>query len=119
MNYLKKNLALFYLKLTVKHHVPAVTVQTIVNKMKSIHDLSQKCFKRCLIDSLKEAETSENEINIIAQSFWRHNNDVFYPILASKGTLSTNYRRKQSYEKNFHLIQPITIFLGLHEDNVQ
>lgn len=39
------NLALFDLKLNTKYHMPASTVQMVIQELQSIHDISQNCLK--------------------------------------------------------------------------
>lgn len=112
-----KNLALFYMKLTAKHHVPATTIQMIVSEMKSMHDLSQNCFGKYLKNKLRDIEVPEIQINDVIEGF--SPNDIFNSVHESKGPLSTEYRRKQFYKQNFNFVEPISLHLGLDNNNVE
>ena len=110
-----QNLALFYLKLTAKHHVS--TVQLVIQEMQSMHALSQNCLKQHIEGTLKEKLIPEPEINDITEHIL--SNDIFNSVHAERGPLSTEYRRKQYYKEHFSYVNPISIFLGYDKDNIK
>ena len=112
-----KNLALFYLKLTAKHHMPASTVQLVIQEMQAMHTLSQNCLKQHIQKRLNEKSISEVQIADITEEFLA--NDIFNSVHDDKGPLSTEYRRKQFYKENFSYVNPISIYLGLDKDNIK
>ncbi|CAB4006554.1 Hypothetical predicted protein [Paramuricea clavata] len=114
---LLKNLALFYLKLTAKHHMPATTVQMVICEIQAMHGLSRNCMKQHIEKKMKEKLISDTDINDITEEFSA--NDIFDTVHADKGPLSTEYRRKQFYKENFSYVNPIAICLGHDKDNIK
>ena len=112
-----QNLALFYLKLTAKHHVPVSTVQLVIQEMQSMHALSQNCLKQHIEGTLREKLIPEPEINDITEHIL--SNDIFNSVHAERGPLSTEYRRKQYYKEHFNYVNPISILLGYDKDNIK
>lgn len=114
---LLQNLALFYLKLTAKHHMPASTVQMVVKEIHDMHSLSQNCMRQHIEKKMNEKLFSDIDINDITGEFL--SNDIFNSIHADKGPLSTEYRRKKFYKENLSYVSPISIYLGLNSNNTK
>lgn len=89
-----KNLALFYLKLSPKYHMPANTIQMDIEEMQAVHNVSQNYLKTCVGKKFKENSISESIINEITEEILV--NDLFSNTHAEKGPLSTDYRRKNT-----------------------
>ena len=52
-NLFVKNLALFYLKLNAKYHVPSSTVQKVIEEMQSMHSISQNLLQQRIKKNLQ------------------------------------------------------------------
>lgn len=112
-----KNLALFYLKLSSKYHMPASTIQMVIEEMQTMHSVSQNYLKKCVSRKLKENNVSESVITEITEEIL--SNDMFNDIHSQRGPLSTDYRRKQYYHDNFRYVAPVAICLGFDKENVK
>lgn len=112
-----KNLALFYLKLSAKYHMPATTVQMVVQEMQSMHSISQNYLRGHIKTKMEEIAISEMQVNEITEEIF--NNDIFNNVHADKGPLSTDYMRKQYFKNNFRYVAPVAICLGFDKDNVK
>lgn len=112
-----KNLALFYLRLYAKHHVPASTVQTIIEEMQATHSISQNYVKRHVRSKLIEMSVGEEVVEQVAHEFIP--SDIFSSVHSDKGLLSTEYRRKQYFKTHLSYVAPITINLGFDNNNVK
>ena len=77
-NLFVKNLALFYLKLNAKYHVPSSTANAIN---------AQHIRKRT------EFDVEQDIVEDAVQDFT--SNDIYNSVHSENGTLSTDYRRKQ------------------------
>ena len=67
--------------------------------------------------SLKDIEMPEILVNDIIEGFLP--NDIFNCAHTTTGSLSTEYRGRQFYEKHFSFVEPISLYLGLDKDNVR
>ena len=61
-NLFVKNLALFYLKLNAKHHVPSSTVQKVIEEMQSMHSISQNLLQQRIRKKLTEFHVEQDTI---------------------------------------------------------
>ena len=67
-----KNLALFYLKLSSKYHMPASTIQMVIEEIHAVHNVSQQYLKMSVSKKLKENSISEAVINEIINLLLSH-----------------------------------------------
>ena len=88
-----KNLALFYLKLSSKYHMPASTIQMVIKEIHAVHNVSQNYLKTSVSKKSKEKFISETVINEINDEILE--SDLFNNTHVERGPLSTDYRRKQ------------------------
>ncbi|XP_028416452.1 uncharacterized protein LOC114540531 [Dendronephthya gigantea] len=112
-----KNLALFYLKLNAKYHVPASTIQKIIQEMQAMHNMSQTHLKHHIKTKLGEMSVGSAVIDQIVNEFLP--NDIFNLAHGNKGALSTEYRRKQFFRSKFRYVAPVTIYLGFDKNHVK
>lgn len=106
-----RNLALFYLKLLAKLLLPASTIQTIIEDMQSIHDLSQSQLFSKLNEKLLQMGISDDSIRALiddlrAEDFFRTHNT---------NTLKTDLRRKTVFKSQFNYVEPVPLCLGQNE----
>ena len=116
-NIFVRNLALFYLKLNAQYHVPSSTVQKIIQEMQAMHSISQNYLKDHIRSTLKEFSVGEEVIDQISRNFVL--NDIFDAVHGDKGLLSTEFRRKQYFKKNFRYVAPVTMYLGFYKNGTK
>ncbi|CAB3983976.1 hypothetical protein BSL78_01180 [Paramuricea clavata] len=112
-----KNLALFYLKLNAKYHVPSSTVQKVIEEMQSMHSISQNLLKHRIKRKLTEFSVEKEVVDEVVQDFI--SNDIYNSVHCEKGILSTNFRRKQFFKDNFRYVEPVTINLGFDKNKIK
>jgi hypothetical protein len=110
-----KNLALFYLKFSSKYHMPASTIQMVIEEIQAVHNVSQNCLKTSVSRKLKENSISQAVINEITEKIL--DNDLFNNTHTEKGPLSTDYRRKKYYKEHFNYVAPVAMRLGFDKQN--
>jgi hypothetical protein len=108
-----RNLALFYLKLEAKYHVPASTVQIIVDELVRNHEMENNACRQLLQQKLvsefgcTDTEKIEGILSEIESS------SLFNLASDSKnGKLRSNYTRKQYYKEELGYIKPVAVKLG-------
>jgi hypothetical protein len=97
--------------------VPASTIQKIIQEMQAMHNISQIHLKQHVKIKLAEMSVGNEVIDQIASEFLP--NDIFNLAHGDKGTLSTDYRRKQFFKNNFRYVAPVTIYLGFDKYHVK
>ena len=100
-NDLEMSLALFFLKLEAVNHVPATTVQSIVEELKVINDLLVKANQKKLTEILRSHDLSNETIAEINNSVAL--NESLSPCLEN---LSSVYLRKEYYKRNLQFVEP-------------
>ena len=100
-----KNLALFYLKLSSKYHMPASTTQMVIEEIQAVHNVSQNYLKTSVSRKLKENSISQAVINEITEEIL--GNDLFNNTHTENGPLSTDDRRKKYYKEHFNYVVPV------------
>lgn len=106
-----RNLSLFYLKLQAKLLLPSSTIQTIIEDLQSVHDISQSQLlfklneKLCMLGIPEDAiKTVINDLK--AEDLFRTHNT---------NTLKTDQRRKTVFKNQFNYVEPVPICLGQNE----
>lgn len=105
------SLALFHLKRQAKLLLPSSVIQTIIEDLKDLNDVSQSHLFYKLKEKLVTLGLSEGDIsNIVGvlkseDLFWSCNTD----------TLKTDKRRKLVFESQFRYLEPVPICLGQNE----
>lgn len=106
-----KNLALFYLKLQAKLLLRSSTIQTIINDLQSIHDISQSQLLLKLSEKLHTLGIPDDTIMTLINDlkaedrFWIHNTY----------TMKTDERTKTVFKNQFIYVEPVPICLGQNE----
>lgn len=103
-----KNMALFYLKLQAKHILPSSVIQSVIEGMQDIHDISQSHLLLKLGEKLIALGISENDIKRVFDVL--QTDDLFRR--SNINTLSTDKRRKSFYKDNFKFVDPVPVCLG-------
>lgn len=106
-----KNMALFYLKLQAKHILPSSVIQSVIEGMQDIHDISQSHLLLKLGEKLIALGISENDIKRVFDVL--QTDDLFRR--SNINTLSTDKRRKSFYKDNFKFVDPVPVCLGQNE----
>ena len=106
-----RNLALFYLKLQANLLLPSSTIQTIIDDLQSIHDISQSQFLFKLNEKLHALGISDDVIRTLIDDL--KTEDIFRT--HNTNTLKTDQRRKTVFKNQFHYVEPVSICLGQNE----
>ena len=109
------NVALFYLRMETKYHVPASTVQTIVEELRNLYELDRNHEQHLLKQKLTSEELSLETINGIISEIQQgnlftkaHNEET--------GELRTSFTRKEFFKEKLNYVEPVKIRLGA-DDN--
>ena len=102
------SLALFYLKLQAKLLLPASTIQTIVEEMKTIHNLGQSLQFQQLSAVLSRFNVSVPDIESIVSDL--RESDIFH--VHHEGPLRSDFSRQTFFKQRFNLVSPISLYLG-------
>jgi hypothetical protein len=112
-----ESVALFYLKLEAKFHLPQSSIQEIVTSVCDFHKLSQNELQSQLKKLLQEEGITNEKIDYIVDDVF--NSDLFDMVHDSvTGTLRSNYTRKKYYKTCFDYVTPLSIRLGRDKDNI-
>lgn len=106
-----RNLALFYLKLQAKLLLPASTIQTIIEDLQSIHDISQSQLLFKLNEKLHVLGISDEAMRTLIDDL--KTEDLFRT--HNTHTLKTDQRRKTVFKKQFNHVEPVPICMGQNE----
>lgn len=106
-----KNMALFYLKLQAKHILPSSVIQSVIDGLQDIHDISQSHLLHKLSEKMTVLGISEIDIKTVVDVL--QTDDLFRR--SNINTLSTDKRRKSFYKDNFKFVDPVPICLGQNE----
>ncbi|XP_064640806.1 uncharacterized protein LOC135495545 [Lineus longissimus] len=113
-----ESVALFYLQLESKHHVPQSTLQKIITGICDFHDRSQEQVQIQLKKILEEEGITPDRIPLIVNEVF--SNDLFHLVNNSHdGTLRSNYCRKKFYKSNLNYIEHVQIRLGRDGKNFE
>ena len=111
-----ESVALFYLELESKQHIPQSTLQKIVTGVCNFHDVSQEQLQQQLRKSLEEEGIALDRIPFILDDVF--STDLFHLVNNSNsGTLRSNHCRKKFYRKHFDLVAPVSVRLGRDGNN--
>lgn len=101
------NLASFYLKLETQLHVPATSVQFIVNELNIVDKLRSEILLQDLHSILLGLDISESHVKEILTKVSANN-----PFSEANHELRTDYKRKAFFHKSLGYVKPIQIKLG-------
>ena len=111
------NLALFFLKLQCKYHVPVSTIDVIVAELWNVHQLGFQLSMEVVRSKLMRDQVSERCIDELLCEL-KHA-DAFHAVLnADDGILRSKYKRFCFYKEKFNYIEPIQKSLGYNHLNV-
>ena len=106
-----KNLCLFYMQLQAKYLVPSSTIQMIVEEINGLNDICHQYTKDKIKETLRgNTNMSDAEIDSVFQSLQEADLHA-----SCSSRLSTEYIRRQYFEKNFAYVHPENVFLGTNE----
>ncbi|XP_030842614.1 uncharacterized protein LOC105437795 isoform X1 [Strongylocentrotus purpuratus] len=106
-----ESVALFYLGLESKQHIPQSTLQKIITGVCNFHDVSQEQLQLQLKKHLEEEGIALDRIPIILNEVF--SSDLFHLVNNSQsGPLRSNYCRKKFYTKHLNYISPVSVRLG-------
>lgn len=106
-----KNMALFYLKLQAKHILPSSVIQSVIEGLQDIHDISQSHLLHRVSEKLTTLGISENDVKNVVDIM--KTDDLFR--MCNTHALHTDKRRKSFYKANFKYVEPVPICLGKNE----
>ena len=113
-----ESVALFYLGLESKQHIPQSTLQKIVTGVCNFHDISQEELQLQLKKTLEEEGIALDRIPLIVNEVF--SSDLFHLVHNSHdGTLRSNYCRKKFYHENLNYIAPVSVRLGRDGKNLE
>ena len=113
-----ESVALFYLGLESKQHIPQSTLQKVVTGVCNFHDISQEQLQLKLKKNLEEEGIGLDRIPLIVNEVF--SSDLFHLVHNSHdGTLRSNYCRKKFYHKNLNYIAPVSVRLGRDGNNLE
>lgn len=105
-----KNLCMFYMKLQAKYLIPSSTLQMIVEETNDLFDICSQHTKNQFKDALKaRTNLSDSDIDEVLNSLTDLHSSCSTP-------LSTEYTRKQFFQRNFDYVHPQAIHLGTDEN---
>ncbi|XP_064641941.1 uncharacterized protein LOC135496511 [Lineus longissimus] len=113
-NVFLESVALFYLKLEAKFHIPQSAIQEIVTSVCDFHKLSQYELQLQLKKLLWEEGVTDEKIGYIVEDVFKSD---FFEIVHD-GTLRSNYTRKKYYKESFDYVIPVSVGLGRDKDNI-
>ncbi|KAL0152015.1 hypothetical protein M9458_052681, partial [Cirrhinus mrigala] len=105
-----KNLSLFYLKLQAKLLLPSSVIQTIIEEVQGIHDLTQAHIFSNLKDRLSELGLSSDAIIDVIEDLKK--NDI---LKAGNSILRTDQCRKTVFKNSFNYVEPVPVYLGAND----
>ena len=110
------NMALFYLRLQTKHHVPASTLQVIVDELNSIQNIQSRHLEILLKSKLSSAGLEKCVISQILEDMECKN---LFTAAHKKvtGPLRSNFTRKEYYKHNMSYVEPVAMKLGTDDTN--
>lgn len=107
-----KNLCMFYMALQAKYLVPSTTIQMIVEEINGLNDICHQYTQKQFRETLRaNSNLSETDIDAVFGSLQEA--DLH---LACSSSLSTEYTRRQYFQKNFSYVHPQNILLGTDEN---
>ena len=118
-----KAIALFFLKLYSKSLVPETTIQTIVDEMNILHQLTRESAKTNVKSKLLKAGVSGDVVCKVADDILDGIAELGCSLAPSEeshqfqsqlcGTLRSTYLRKNYYKNAFNFVSPVEINLGV------
>lgn len=107
-----RNLCLFYMQLQAKYLVPSSTIQLIVDEINGLSDICHQYTNGKIRETLgANSDMSDAEINSLVLSI--QETDLH---AACSSLLSTEYTRRQYFQRNFGYVHPEKIYLGKNEN---
>jgi hypothetical protein len=103
-----ENMALFYLKLEVKHLIPVSTIQKIVEELSSLQTLAKCHLFQSVTRHLTCLEVPEGKINEILLDIDEHNTFC----LLTSGPFRSASTRKTFCKRKFDFVAPVSINVG-------
>lgn len=106
-----RNLCLFYMQLQAKYLVPSSTIQMIVEEINGLNSICHQYTKDKIEETLRvHTNMSGTEIGSVVQRL--QESDIHAECSSS---LSTEYSRRQYFQKNFAYVHPESLYLGTNE----
>ncbi|XP_038062996.1 uncharacterized protein LOC119733676 [Patiria miniata] len=109
------NLALFYLRLQTKYHVPASTIQIVIDELNSINKIH--VHRRQFMKSKLASVGLDSDL--ISQILSDVESQDLFSVAHQKttGPLRSDFSRKEFYKSNMSFIEPVAIRLGIDENS--
>ncbi|KAJ8039445.1 hypothetical protein HOLleu_17167 [Holothuria leucospilota] len=113
-----RNLALFYLNLQCKHHVPSSVLNVIISGIADIKDLDKTHLKEKIVTELSHSSfnTDARLLESLDKAFTA---DLFSQAHGENGVLKSDYLRNEFYKKEFNFVEPLSVLLGFDSRNVK
>lgn len=99
----------FYLKLQAKLLLPSSVIQTIIEDLQDVHDISQSHLFCRLKEKMVTLDISEGDINKVVDVLKSEDH------ACNTSTFNTDKRTKSYFKSQFRYIEPVPICLGQNE----